>query len=278
MIRLVRYGSRFIPATQRDRERLADCAGYVEAEIFRIVPGSSVRKQFILNRSQLEYKARILSAAIQAMQMGDDVDTVVRRHGREYGPNLRRAVMCRLGYAAGPVGVGSFNNQTQDGADGATFGGGDQAEYGSPRNRREKSPLFTDVPDAGYGHGDEPAAHDPDHTPGKSTGRPREPRIKESAEFPGDTVVDNDQGYWEPFGDEQGVKSPPRIVCDRGPVLGVPIDPTKPTEQQYGGERTSKDNPKDKAPDGKIGGEQEGEFDTKEPPSIGVIDHGTYRG
>lgn len=278
MVRLIRYGSRFLPVTAWDREQLTSPAGYVEAEVYRIVPGSSVRKRFISSQADLEYRSRVLTAAVKAVLSGrDDITSVVRRHGREYGPRLWKTVEHYVyAHDYGPAGAGAWHQQAPDDCDGCTSGGdtgGPEFGYGAPGNRMRPSPLFLNMPDEGYGHGDEPAGYGP-HTPGRGTDSKRTPRLKESNEFPGDTIVNNDQGYWEPFGDEQGVKSPPRLLLDRGPTLGVPIQPTQPTTQDIEG----KDNPKKKPVDGKIGGEQDGEFDTKEPPSVGPIDHGTYTG
>jgi hypothetical protein len=242
MVRLIRYGRRFIPATARDKDQIQAVAGYIEAEIFTVVPGSSIKKRFITNRSQLEYKSRVLSAAIRSVLSGEDIGVVMERHGREFGPGLRKAVTDYV-YARRATETDTcytFHEQTPDGCGGCTFGGdtgGPEFGYGAPRNRCMLTPVFLDVPDDGFGRGDAPSI-DHDTPPGKTKQRTKTPRLTEAGEkspkehFPGDTIVNNDQGYWEPFGDEQGLKDLNRLFDDRGPVLGVPIDPLRNTNER----------------------------------------------
>lgn len=48
------------------------------------------------------------------------------------------------------------------------------------------------------------------------------------AKYPGDTIVNNDQGINEPFGREQGLEGPSRELPSRAPTIGVPMDPIAP--------------------------------------------------
>jgi hypothetical protein len=252
VVNLIRYGSRLLPATERDRQALR-AGGYHEAQITRVVPGSSIRKQHILSREDFTRHCQVLASAItmvlrsrSVISRGIRVKAAVRTFGRAFGPGLRHAIADYLylrgdyGFDRDPPGGGmcsTFNDQTADNCDGCTFScGTGGSEYGYGVNYCLLTNLFLNAPDAEFGHGDE-SAYDPEHTPGgPSVQRPKTPRTIERGaakmnlqreKWPGDTVVDNDMGYWEPFGDEQGVKGPKynQMPETRGPTLGVPIDP-----------------------------------------------------
>jgi hypothetical protein len=251
-----RYGDRYIPITDDDRKAIENSSQrYVYVNVVDIVPGSSIAKRIL--RAQV--RSHLASLGRQdLLQLYDKLGAAGHEvcsqwlyprpggclgcpFGRQadYGPGDDEG-----GDAGGPEGS-KWHQQVQDNSLGATYMPNVLSEefgYGPPDAGCILTPIFIDAPGRGFGKGD-PAGYDDDHrppNPGKAdnddrvtdthtgsvlTELPVDTRPKDK--YPGDTVVNNGLGFWEPWGDETGVHTPkyPDHLVE---YIDIRIDPTRP--------------------------------------------------
>lgn len=188
---LYRYGDRYFLVHASDKRNVSPEMLMIRAHVFAVTPGSSIVKKA---SGSWDRKARALSAAINEIKTGSDREAVFQKYGREFGPGLRKAVGDYLyivnfskksdggggssGSTIGDATCSSFSNQSPDNCGGCTFNSGTGGyEFGYGDGACLLTHLFLNAPDKGFGRGD-PAAYDPEHTPGKPSvqDRPRNRR------------------------------------------------------------------------------------------------------
>lgn len=189
-IRVFAYGSRYFPIDEATEKRVATELAlgtmYLEADVTRIIPGSSIAKQHVASIEDFNAKSKALSEAIYDIQAGQDREAVFMKYGRVFGPGLRKALddyfyIQSMNRDADTDAVGDqtgggcdtfWEGQTADNCEGCTFNvgtGGPEFGYGGCW----LSHLFLNAPDAGFGKGDQPVGYDPGHTPGTPTEQKR---------------------------------------------------------------------------------------------------------
>jgi hypothetical protein len=141
-------------------------SSHVHVNVTKIIPGSSIRKRAALSVEEWGNKTKVLRAALEELEAGEDKESVFLKYGRDYGPGLRAAlddflhVQGQLKQSGegqegekGSVRCATYwHEQSADNCGGCTFwpaGGGDQ-EFGYGDNGCLLSDFFLNRPDPGF--------------------------------------------------------------------------------------------------------------------------------